>query len=148
MAKKHLNKSIKFNISVEEPLANTPAQLNLNLEALDHKRSVCLAYLKRQFDARITRAEAEDYTYDTLPARFRSGHTKKLVKSPQDGTDAITYLSELIVAMITIDSKRTFRSEIVLSGLLRKTPLLEAETTNPIATQAKMHMDAYLVSQA
>ncbi len=63
MAKKHLNKSIKFNISVEEPLAKTPAELDLNLQALRHKKGVCLAYLKRQFDARLTRAEAEDYTY-------------------------------------------------------------------------------------
>ncbi len=31
MAKKHLNKSIKFNISVEEPLAKTAADLHLHL---------------------------------------------------------------------------------------------------------------------
>ena len=148
MAKKHLNKSIKFNISAEEPLAQTATELDLNLKAMDNKRGVCLAYLKRQFDARLTRAEAEEYTYDAVPSRFRSAHTNKLVKSPQDGTDAMTYLSELLVAMISMDSKRTFRSEIVLSGLLRKTPVLEEETTNPIATQAKINMDAYLVSQA
>ena len=148
MAKKHLNKSIKFNISAEEPLAQTATELDLNLKAMDNKRGVCLAYLKRQFDARLTRAEAEEYTYDAVPSRFRSAHTNKLVKSPQDGTDAMTYLSDLLVAMISMDSKRTFRSEIVLSGLLRKTPVLEEETTNPIATQAKLNMDAYLVSQA
>jgi hypothetical protein len=50
--------------------------------------------------------------------------------------------------MITLDSKRTFPEEIALSGLLRKTPVLDAETTNLIATQAKKNMDAYLVSQA
>jgi hypothetical protein len=50
--------------------------------------------------------------------------------------------------MIVIDAKRTFPDEIALSGLLRKTPVLDADTTNPIATQAKKNMDAYLVSQA
>ena len=50
--------------------------------------------------------------------------------------------------MITIDSKRTFSDEIALSGLIRRTPVLEPETTNPIATDAKKAMDAYLVAQA
>jgi hypothetical protein len=50
--------------------------------------------------------------------------------------------------MITTDSKRTFRQEIVLSGLLRKTPVLEEDTTNPISTEAKKQMDEYLVLQA
>ena len=143
MAKKHLNKSIKFNISVEEPLAKTAADLHLHLKSLDHKKGVCLAFLKRQFDARITRAEAEGYNYDTLPLRYRSVHTKKLVKTPQDDTEPLDYL-----AMIKVDAKRTFGNEITLTGLLRKTPVLDAETTNPIATQAKKDMDAYLVFQA
>jgi hypothetical protein len=39
-------------------------------------------------------------------------------------------------------------SDIQLSGLLRETPVLEVDTTNPIATQAKKDMDAYLVAQA
>jgi hypothetical protein len=148
MAKKHLNKSIKFNISVEEPLAKTPEDLELNMQALDNKKGVCLSYLKRQFDARLTRAAAEEYTYDSLPSRYRSAHTTKLVKAPQDKSDHVTYLTDLVLAMMQTDSKRTFRSEISLSGLLRKTPVLESETTNPIATNAKQDMDAYLVSQA
>ena len=37
----------------------------------------------------------------------------------------------------------------MLSGLIRSTPVLEAETTNPISTEAKKSMDDYyLVSQA
>jgi hypothetical protein len=148
MAKKHLNKSIKFNISVEEPLAKTAADLHLHLKSLDHKKGVCLAFLKRQFDARITRTEAEGYNYDTLPLRFRSVHTKKLVKTPQDDTEPLDYLAKLVEAMIKLDAKRTFGNDIALTGLLRKTPVLEAETTNPIATQAKTDMDAYLMSQA
>ena len=76
MAKKHLNKAVKFNIAVEEPLAKTAMEIHQNLKAMDHKKGICLAYLKRQFDARITRAEAEAYSYDSLPIRFRSAHTK------------------------------------------------------------------------
>ena len=148
MAQKHLNKAVRFNIAVEEPLAKTAVVLEQNLKALDHKKGICIAYLKRQFDARITRAEAADYSYDALPARFRSAHTKKLVKTPPDNSDSLTYLSDLVRAMIVIDAKRTFPDEIALSGLLRKTPVLDADTTNPIATQAKKNMDAYLVSQA
>jgi hypothetical protein len=60
----------------------------------------------------------------------------------------MTYLADLLVAMINVDSKRTFSSDIKFSGLLRQTPVLEADTTNPIATQAKKDMDAYLVDQA
>lgn len=148
MAQKHLNKSIRFNKAVEEPLAKSAVVLEQNLKALDHKKGICIAYLKRQFDARITRAEAAEYSYDVLPARFRSTHTKKLVKTPQDKTDPLTYLADLVRAMITVDSKRTFADDIALSGLLRKTPVLDADTTNPIATQAKTNMDAYLVLQA
>jgi hypothetical protein len=137
MAKKHLNKAVKFNIAVEEPLAKTSMEINQNLKAMDHKKGIRLAYLKRQFDARITRAEAEAYSYDSLPVRFRSAHTKKLVKNPQDDADPMAYLSDLLIAMINLDSKRTFSSDIQLSGLLRQTPVLDVDTTNPIATEGK-----------
>jgi hypothetical protein len=148
MAKKHLNKAVKFKMAAEEPLARTSLELEQHLKAMDYKKGVCIAYLKRQFDARTTRADLEEYTYDTLPNRFRSAHTKQLVKKPQDNVNPMTYLSDLVAAMITIDCKRTFRQEIALSGLLRKTPVLEADTTNPISTEAKKQMDEYLVLQA
>ncbi len=148
MAKKHLNKAIKFNKAVEEPLATTGLLLQTQLKAMDYKKAVCLAYLKRQFDARLTRAEADNYNYDKLPARFRSAHTGKLVKNPPMTGDPLTYLSELVGKMSSIDSKRTFSDEIALSGLIRSTPVLEAETNNPVATDAKKAMDEYLVQQA
>jgi hypothetical protein len=148
MAKQHLKKAIKFNVAAEEPLATTSILLHAQLKAMDYKKGVCMAYLKRQFDARLTRAEADNYSYDDLPARFRSQHTGKLMKNPTDEADPMAYLSDLVVAMIGVDSKRTFRAEIFLSGLIRSTPVLEAETTNPIATEAKKAMDDYLVSQA
>jgi hypothetical protein len=56
MAQKHLNKAVRFIIAMEEPLAKTAVVLEQNLKALDHKKVICIAYLKRQFDARITRA--------------------------------------------------------------------------------------------
>ncbi len=148
MARKHLNKAIKFNKAVEEPLATTVLLLQTQLKSMDYKKAVCLAYLKRQFDARLTRAEADNYTYDESPARFRSSHTGKLVKKQPASGDQMTYLSELVGKMISIDSKRTFSDEIALSGLIRSTPVLEAETTNPVATNAKKAMDEYLVLQA
>jgi hypothetical protein len=135
MAKHHLKKAIKFNVAAEEPLATTSILLHAQLKAMDYKKGVCLAYLKRQFDARLlTLAEADNYSYDDLPARFRSQHMGKLMKNPPDEADPMAYLSDLVVAMIGVDSKRTFRAEIFLSGLIRSTPVLEAETTNPIAT--------------
>ncbi len=145
MAKKHLNKAIKFNNAVEEPLAMTVLLFQTELKAMDYKKAVCLAYLKRQFDARVIRAEADGYNYDGIPARFRSVHTGKLVKNPPLPGDPMTYLSELVRKMITIDSKLTFSDDIALSGLIRCTPVLEPETTNPIATDAKKAMDEYLV---
>jgi hypothetical protein len=115
---------------------------------MDYKKGVCLAYLKRQFDARMTRAEGDNYTYETLPDRYRSQHTGKLVKNPPDTADPMAYLTELVVAMIGVDSKRTFSGDLTLSGLIRSTPVLEAETTNPISVEAKKRMDDYLVLQA
>jgi hypothetical protein len=115
---------------------------------MDYKKGICVSYLKRQFDARMTRAEAENYDYTGIPARFRSEHTGKLVKSGSKGEDQLPYLTDVVSRMIAIDSKRTFGEDIALSGLLRNTPVLEAETTNPISTTAKKQMDAYLVSQA
>ncbi len=70
------------------------------------------------------------------------------MKSGSTAEDQLTYLTDLVSRMIAIDSKRTFGEDIALSGLLRNTPVLEAETTNPISTTAKKEMDAYLVSQA
>ena len=143
---------------------------------MDYKKGICVAYLKRQFDARMTRAEAEKYDYTGIPARFenlfqplhllqtlaltlvfyalnhtyrfRSEHTGNLVKSGSAGEDQLTYLTDVVSRMIAIDSKRTFGEDIALSGHLRNTPVLEAETTNPISTTTKKEMDAYLVSQA
>ena len=37
MAQKHLNKAIKFNMAVEEPLANTVLQLQTQLKSMDNK---------------------------------------------------------------------------------------------------------------
>ncbi len=62
--------AIKFNVAVEEPLATTTLLLHAQLKAMDYKKGVCLSYLKRQFDARMTRAEADNYTYDELSTRF------------------------------------------------------------------------------
>ena len=39
---------------------------------MDYKKGICVAYLKRQFDARMTRAEAESYDFTGIPARFAS----------------------------------------------------------------------------
>jgi hypothetical protein len=105
LAKQHLRKAIKFNVAVEEPLATTTLLLHAQLKAMDYKKGVCLSYLKRQFHARMTRAEANNYTYDELSTRFRSPHTGKLVKNPTDAANAMAYLSDLVGAMIGIDSK-------------------------------------------
>ena len=148
MARKHINKAIKFNNAVEEPLTKTIELLHVELQSMEYKRGVCVAFLKRQFDARLTRAESDEYNYDTVPARFRSLHTNKLVKTAPIGEDPVTFLTDLLSEMIRIDSKRTFSDEIALSGLIRSTPILEADTTNPISTDAKKAMDAYLVANA
>ena len=62
MAKQHLKKAIKFNVAAEEPLATTSILLHAQLKAMDYKKGVCMAYLKRQFDVRLTRAEADNYS--------------------------------------------------------------------------------------
>jgi hypothetical protein len=87
-------------------------------------------------------------TYTTTSLHASGPHTRRsLLKRTAPG-DPVTYLTELVGLMITIDSKWTFSDEIALSGLIRSTPVLEAETTNLIATDANKAMDAYLVAQA
>ena len=43
MAKKHLNKAVKFNMAAEEPLARTSLDLQQHLKAMDYKKGVCIA---------------------------------------------------------------------------------------------------------
>jgi hypothetical protein len=45
MAKKHLNKAVKFNMAAEEALARTSMELEQHLKAMDYKKGVCLAAL-------------------------------------------------------------------------------------------------------
>jgi hypothetical protein len=122
-AKQHFKKAIKFNVNVEEPLAATSILLHAQLKAMDYKKGVCLAYLKCQFDARMTRAEADNYSYEMPPDCYRSRHTGKLVKKQPDTADPMAYLTDLVVAMIGVDSKRTFSGDLTLSGLIRSTPV-------------------------
>ena len=43
MAKKHLNKAVKFNLAVEEPLGKSTLELHQNLKAMEYRKGVCVA---------------------------------------------------------------------------------------------------------
>ena len=90
------------------------------------------------------RAELDDYSWPTLGEQFRSKHTKKLKMTPNDKTDVLLYLKELVLKMMDADAKRTrpnIEDATLISGLLRTVPTLSHESTNPLAIAAKQVLD-------
>ena len=160
---------------MDETLAQNAEALEAHLEMLGHAKGNCfdmrtytfpphtktcpipfplgvsLAYLQSQYKARKLRAELDEYTWSTLGEQFRSKHTKKLKMTPNDKTDVLVYLHELVLKMMDADSKRT-RSHnedaSLMSGLLRTVPTLSHESTNPLAVTAKQVLDNTLSTAA
>jgi hypothetical protein len=79
------NKGVQHNINMTEILASTPSDLEANLELLGHAVGTCLAYLKRQFDARKARADGDKYVYQSIGAQFKKSNGRDLKKTPSNG---------------------------------------------------------------
>ncbi len=84
-AKLQFNKGVQHNINMTYILANTPSDLEANLELLGHAVGTCLAYLKRQFDARKARADGDKYVYQLIGAQFKKSNGRDLKKTPSNG---------------------------------------------------------------
>jgi hypothetical protein len=64
-------KGVKFNKNMEEPLAATVGDLLAHMKAMDNAVGVSKEYLKRQLNARLMRAEYDEFSYpSTTPPVF------------------------------------------------------------------------------
>ena len=84
-AKKQFNKGVQHNISMTEILAPTNADLEAQLEMLGHAVGTSQAYLKRQFDARKARADADKFYYPGVTAEYKKTNGRDLKKTPSNG---------------------------------------------------------------
>ena len=84
-AKKQFNKGVQHNINMTEVLAPTNADLEAQLEMLGHAVGTSLAYLKRQFDARKARADADKFYYPGVTAEYKKTNGRDLKKTPSNG---------------------------------------------------------------
>jgi hypothetical protein len=165
-AKKQFNKGVQHNINMTEVLAPTNADLEAQLEMLGHAVGTSLAYLKRQFDARKARADADKFYYPGVTAEYKKTNGRDLKKTPSNGEvfpspptqspaplhlptsptrpthlqDKVAYLKKLVQLMMVADSRRNPNQnlrDVELSGLVRSNPVLSLASTDPISIQAK-----------
>jgi hypothetical protein len=126
-------KGVKFNTNMEEPLASTVADLMAPMSAMENAVGVCKNYLKRQFNARLMRAEADEFKYPSIGDEYRTHNKKsKLKMTPNDNRNELDYLKALVILMMKADARRGSldTGPLKLSGLLRKVPTLSVQGTN------------------
>jgi hypothetical protein len=100
-------KGVKFNKNMEEPLAATIGDLLAHMKAMDNGVGVSKDYLKRQFNARIMRAENDAFTYPSIGDQYRAKTKKRKIKlTPSDDRNELEYLQSLVILMMKADSRR------------------------------------------
>ena len=115
-------KGVKFNSNLEEPLAATIGDLMAHLQAMGNAVGVSKDYLKRQFNARMMRAELDAFKYPSIGAEYRAKTKKAKIKmTPSDNRNEMEYLQALVVLMMKADAKRgtVDNAPLKLSGLKR-----------------------------
>jgi hypothetical protein len=144
-------KGIKFNLNVEEPLAATIGDLLAHMKAMDNAVGVSKDYLKRQFNARMMRAANDAFNYPSIGPEYRAKTKKAKIKiTPSNHRNELDYLQALVVLMMKADSKRgtVDNAPIKLTGLLRKVPTLNVQTTNAIALKRRQDLEHEVGLQA
>ena len=137
-------KGAKFNNNCEEPLAVTVADLMAHMLAMGNAVGVCKDYLKRQFNARLMRADAHEFKYPSIGQEFRTNNKKaKLKLTPSDNRNDLEYLKALVILMMKADAKRgqVDTAPLQLSGLLRKVPTLTVQGTNALALKLRKEQE-------
>ena len=144
-------KRVKFNSNMEEPLVATVADLMAHMSAIGNAVGVCKNYLKRQFNARLMRAESDEFKYPSIGDEYRT-HNKisKLKMTPNDNRNELDYLKALMILMMKADAKRgsLATGPFQLSGLLRKVPTLNAQGTNAVALKLRQQQEDLVCRQA
>ena len=136
---------------MEEPLAATVADLMAHMSAMGNAVGVCKNYLKRQFNARLMRAESDEFKYPSIGDEYRT-HNKisKLKMTPNDNRNELDYLKALVILMMKADAKRGSldTGNLQLSGLLRKVPTLNVQGTNAVALKLRQQQEDLVCRQA
>jgi hypothetical protein len=149
--RKIAKKAVKFNNALEETLAPTVGNLLAHMKAMGKAVGVCKDYLKRQFNARLMRAEKDEFNYASIGDKYRANTKKRKIKmTPSDNQNEIEYLKELVVLMMKADSRRGAcdHSEVALSGLIRKVPTLNVNSTNARALKLRRELEERLALKA
>ena len=126
--RKIAKKGIKFNNALEEPLAATVGDLVAHLNSMGNAVGVSKEYLKRQYNARLLRAENDEFTYPSIGDKYRTQTKKRKIKmTPSNSQNDLEYLKELVILMMKADSCHgaVDNEAVALSGLLRKVPTLK-----------------------
>ncbi len=83
---------------MEEPLAGTIGDLLAHLQAMDNAVGVSKDYLKRQFNARMMRAELDGSKYPSIGAEYRANTKKAKIKmTPSGNRNELEYLQALVI---------------------------------------------------
>ena len=149
--RKIAKKAVKFNNALEEPLAATVGDMLAHLKAMGNGVGVSKDYLKRQLNARLMRAENDEFTYPSIGEKYRTQNKKKKIKmKPSDSQSEVDYLQELVVLMLKADSRRgaVANEAVGLSGLLRVVPTLNVLSTNATALKLRQQMEERLCLNA
>ena len=145
-------------------MAASVGDLLVHMKSMNNAVGVCKEYLKRQYNARLMRADNEGFKYPSIGAQFRAKNKKAQLKmTPSDNSNELEYLQALVILMMKADSRRgaidhatlqltgqyhipTLTISVVLSnrnpnplGLMRKVPTLNVQATN--ATALKLRKD-------
>ena len=108
-------------------------------------------YLKRQYNARLLRAENDEFTYPSIGDKYRTQTKKRKIKmTPSNSQNDLEYLKELVILMTKADSRRgaVTNETIPMSGLLRKVPTLNVQSTNATALKLRKQMEDAVCVQA
>ncbi len=137
-------KGVKFNQNMEEPLTATVADLIAHMATMDNAVGVCKDYLKRQYNARLMRADNDGFKYPSIGPEFRAKTKKaKLKMTPSDNRNDLEYLKALLILMMKADGKRgtVDNGPLKLTGLLRKVPTLNLQATNATSLQLRKALE-------
>jgi hypothetical protein len=133
--RKMQRKGAKFNKNMEEPLATTIGDLLTHLKAMDNAIGVSKDYLKRQINARVMRADIDEFKYSSIGDEFRAKNKKRKIKlTPSNDRNEIEYLTALITLMMKADARRDAMDQatVQLSGTCLQN--LSLPITNPELT--------------
>ncbi len=89
------------------PLAATVGDLLVHMNVMENAVGVSKDYLKRQFNARLMRAENDGLTYPSIGDQYRANTKKRKIKmKPSDDRNELDYLKALVILMMKADSRR------------------------------------------